>query len=117
MLSKAQEWKLIPISPFRGVRCLRVPKQIERVLETDEEKRLVAACDRVRTPFLRHFVLLSLNTGMRRSELLSLEWPQVDLIGRTIRAVNAKSNSGERIIPINNTAYALVQDLAAERSY
>jgi integrase len=116
MLSKAQEWKFIPINPFRGVRFLRVPKQIERVLEMDEEKRLVAACNRVRSPFLRHFVLLALNTGMRRSELLSLEWPQVDLIGRGIRVVNAKSSSGERIIPMNETAYALFQDLAVERS-
>jgi integrase len=116
MLSKAQEWKLIPINPFRGVRCLNVRRQVERVLEMDEEKRLVAACDRVRSPFLRHFVLLALNTGMRQSELLSLEWSQVDLIGRRIRVINAKSSSGERIIPMNETAYALFQDLAFERS-
>jgi integrase len=117
MLSQAKEWELIPINPFREVRFLRAPKQIECVLEMDEGKRLAAGCNRVRSPFLRHFVLLALNTGMMRSELLSLQqWPHVDLIGRTIRVINAKSSSGERDIPMNETAYVLFHDLAVEHS-
>jgi len=52
--------------PISGVRNLNVPKHIERVLGQDEEVKLLAACDRVRSRLLRPLVVLALNTGMRR---------------------------------------------------
>jgi integrase len=61
-------------------------------------------------------VILALNTGMRRGELLSLEWSQVDLANREIRIASAKSNSGERLIPMNATAYASLTGLAEKRA-
>ena len=112
ILSKAAEWKLIQNNPFRGVRNLRVSKCSERVLQHDEENKLLHACDRVRSLHLRPVVVMALNTGMRRGELLSLEWAQVDLVERKIRVLNAKSSSGERVIPMNATVYDLVSKLA-----
>lgn len=112
MLSKAVEWKLIAENPFRGVRNLEVPKRDERVLSAYEEVKLVAACDQVRSRLLRPLVVLALNTGMRRGELLGLEWSRVDLDQRTIRIVNAKSEAGRRVIPMNATVYSLLSDLA-----
>jgi integrase len=103
ILTKGVEWKLIAENPFRGVRNLNVPKHIERVLAQDEEVKLLAACDRVHSRFLRPLVVLALNTGMRRGELLSLEWSRVDLDERTIRIINAKSSAGDRVIPLNAT--------------
>ena len=81
------------------------------MLGYDEETKLLAGCERVRSRFLRPLVLLALHTGMRRGELLSLEWSRVDLDRRTIRVVNAKSNAGNRIIPVNATAHMLLCDL------
>jgi integrase len=112
MLTKGVEWKLIAENPFRGVRNLNVPKHIERVLGQDEEVKLLAACDRVRSRLLRPLVVLALNTGMRRGELLSLEWSRVDLDQRIIRVINAKSNAGDRVIPMNAAVHSLVHDLA-----
>ncbi|SRR5882724_758735 len=112
MFTKAVEWKLLPSNPFRGVRGLYVSKRMERILELDEEARLLAACDRVRSRFLRSVIVLALNTGMRRGELLSLSWRQIDLAHRTIRILTAKSSSGERSIPLNTTANAVISDLA-----
>jgi integrase len=112
MFTKAGEWKLLPSNPFRGVRCLYVTKRMERILEPDEETRLLAACDHVRSRFLRPIIVLALNTGMRRGELLSLSWRQIDLIHRTIRILTAKTGSGERTIPINTTANAVISNLA-----
>ena len=43
----------------------------ERRLEGDEEKRLLAACKAARNPWLLPTVLLALETGMRRGELLN----------------------------------------------
>lgn len=115
MFAKAVEWKLLLANPLRGVRPLNVPTRMERILELSEEERLLAACDRVRSRFLRPVVMLALNTGMRRGELLSLNWEQIDLIQRSIRILNAKTNSSERSIPMNSTTYALLCELARSK--
>lgn len=112
ILRKAVEWKLIAENPFRGVRNLNVVKQVERVLGWDEEVKLLACCDLVHSRFLRPLVVLALNTGMRRGELLSLEWPRVDLGQREIRVINAKSKAGDRVIPMNAAVHSLLCDLA-----
>lgn len=59
---------------------------------------------------LSPIVLLAMNTEMRRGEILSLTWGDVDLTGRMlmIRAVNAKSRR-ERHIPLNAEALDVLQ--------
>jgi integrase len=111
MLTKAVEWELILDNPFRRVRSLSVAKCVERVLSYDEETKLLAACDRVRSRVLRPLILLALHTGLRRGELLSLEWSRVDFDQRALRVINAKSSAGNRIIPMNATVHTLLSDL------
>ena len=116
MFAKAVEWNLLSRNPLRTVRYLRVPGHLERVLSTDEEVRLLRACDSVHSRFLKPIILVATNAGMRRGEILSLEWASVDLAQRTIRIVNAKSDSGDRSIPMNTTVHALLSDLATKAS-
>ncbi len=111
MLTKGVEWEVILDNPFRRARSLSVPKCTERVLDYNEETKLLAASAQVRSRFLRPLILLALHTGIRRGELLSLEWSRVDLERRSIRIVNAKSSAGSRIIPINATVHLLLSDL------
>jgi integrase len=115
MMSKALEWKLLVANPLRGVRSLNVPKRLERILEVNEELRLLSACDHVRSKFLRPVIVLALNTGMRRGELLSLQWSQVNFSRRKIRILNAKTESGERTIPMNSMTYAALSSLKRNR--
>ena len=116
MMSKALEWKYLARNPFKGIKPLKVPDRVERTLELDEEPRLLVACDRVRSRILRQVVLLALNTGMRRGELLSLEWTQVDMNKRTIRVICGKTKSAERTIPMNSTVHNLLSDLQRRRN-
>jgi integrase len=67
-------------------------------------------------PPLLHFadhltpaVLLSMNTGLRRGELLKLRWSSVDITGRllTIEGANAKSRQ-TRHIPLNDEAISVL---------
>jgi integrase len=115
MFSKAVEWDLLIISRFKGVHYLRVPNHIERVLTSDEEQKLPSACGQVRTPYLCDVIALVLNTGMRKSELLGLEWSQIDLDNRRIQLLNGKSKSAERVIPMNGKVHALLTNLAQAR--
>jgi len=112
MLAKAVEWKMITENPFRGVRNLGVPRRDERVLSEEEEAKLLTACTGVRSRLLRPLVVLALNTGMRRGELLGLEWSRSDLNQRTIRIINAKSSDGNRVIPMNVMTYSVLLSLA-----
>jgi integrase len=116
MFAKAVEWKLILANPIRGVRYLNVPVRMERILELDEEILLLAACERVRSHFLRAVVIPALNTGMRRGELLSLGWKQIDLIHGSIRILNATTKSSMRSIPMNATVSVLLGDLAKNKT-
>lgn len=61
------------------------------------------------TDYLMPLVLLALNTGMRRGELLSLDWQNVNLPAKlvTVTAGNAKSRKG-RHIPLNAEAFAVL---------
>jgi integrase len=77
---------------------------------------LLTACGHIRSQFLKRVIILALNTGMRRGELLSLECSQVDLANRGIHIVNAKSSSGELLIPKNATIHTVLSDLASKRN-
>ena len=95
-------------TPFRHngvvvVKLLREDNQRERYLTDDEETRLRAACKRSRYPWLLSIVVTALHSGLRRVEMLSLRWRNVDLVTRrlVIRPTNHKSHR-RLVIPIND---------------
>jgi len=65
-----------------------------------EEERLLEAS----SEHLRPILIVALNTGMRRGEILNLEWKQIDLNKRLIKVENTKSGNN-RIIPVNESLY------------
>jgi integrase len=75
--NKALGWNLP--NPIRG-RFLKEPEGRLRWLTPAEAERLLAVAGTVRRPpYLQDFIRLALNTGMRRGEMLGLEWERVDL--------------------------------------
>jgi integrase len=56
-------------------------------------------------------VLLSMNTGLRRGELLKLHWTSIDLDGRllTVEGANAKSRQ-TRHVPLNDEAMGVLKN-------
>jgi integrase len=85
-----------------------------RALAHDEKLRLLKlAAMKSEWHNARLAALLALNTTMRAGEIRGLRWQVVDLIERTItvRRSTTKTDAGERVIPLNATAWAAILEL------
>jgi len=105
-LSRAVEWGAIDSHDLRKVKTLTVDNSKVRYLSTDEEIRLRENLKTIDSPFLEVIVLLAMNTGMRKGELLSLEWSHVNFGNKivTVDFLNAKSGN-TRHLPLNTQAF------------
>ena len=84
-----------------------LPKKPEgrlRYLDVDELGRLLARAGRPATPTLAAIVTLAVHTGMRKGEILGLEWERVDLSSARITLYRTKSGK-PRGVPINRAVY------------
>lgn len=97
-------------NPFRGVERFKESKGREVYLTAEESRALV----NVAAPALRPIIVCALSTGMRRGELLSLKWRDLDLARREIliRAENEKAGRG-RALPMTEDLY---RELLAARA-
>jgi integrase len=96
MFTKAIEWGYVKQNSIKSVKLLKEPPGRLRYLTPEELTRLLDAC----APHLKPIVLMAVHTGMRRREILSLRWADVDLRKRTITLTKTKNNE-RRVIPIN----------------
>jgi len=86
-----------------------------RRLQGDEEQQLLAVCRRARNPWLVHFVTLAIETGMRRGELLALQWPNVDF-ERRIAFLPVTKNGDSRGVPLSSRAVSTLRGLPGSSS-
>ena len=103
MLNKAVEWGMLENNPFnKGSRLvLKENNHRLRFLTESEIEALLKACEDLKTytPHLRPIVETALLTGMRREEMLSLQWEQIR--NGFIYLTETKSGK-DRQIPIND---------------
>ncbi|HEX3036083.1 MAG TPA: tyrosine-type recombinase/integrase [Thermodesulfobacteriota bacterium] len=82
-------------NPVSKVKFLEENNQMARVLTPEEEERLLASS----APHLIPIILTAVRIGMRKSEILSLKWINVDLGNSaiTVEPTNTKSKKLNRI--------------------
>jgi integrase len=107
-----REWGLQVANPVALVRKPTAPRGRERVLTEEEEQRLLDALrpEGRRSAWMLSLVKLALATGMRRGELLSLRWEEVD-IDRRIAFLRDTKNGDSRRVPLSSAAVAVFQAL------
>jgi len=77
----------------------------------DEEQKVLA----VAAVHLRDLVIAGLDTGMRRGELLSQQWADVDLSRKVLAVTRSKTPQGEaREIPLTKRLYELLSGRAKQ---
>ena len=94
-----KEWEWCKDNPVSKVSREKVNNSIERWLTDEEEERLLKASRK----WLQELIIFALNTGLRQSEMLSLQWPQIDLFRKTVSILEQK-NEGKDILPLNKKA-------------
>jgi integrase len=93
-------------SSLPAVKLLPENNRRLRFLTLEECDELIRACD----AHLKPIVVTALNTGMRKGEILSLKWENVDLRHGFI-LLSITKNGERREIPINDTVRATLQGL------
>jgi len=80
----------------------------DRVLLFEEEERLLSAS----AVHLKPIIITALNTGMRRGEILSLKWSNVDFENNRL-IINALNNKSKRVkrIPLNYIMNTMLKEL------
>lgn len=110
------KWGHLKKNPTEGVEMLKVTDaKPPRFLTQEESKKLLENCGEKLYPVFFTF----LNTGMRLSELLNLEWSDIDFQRRKIKIQRKpfwSPKTGEREIPMNAGMYVLLQNLKEEKS-
>jgi integrase len=98
MFRKAMAWGKALSNPAAHVKPLRADNRRLRYLSQEEMTRLLDVADET----LRPVLITALYTGLRRGELFSLTWQDVDLKHGVVRVVQTKSGE-RREIPLSDT--------------
>src|SRR5215472_9081185 len=107
VLKRAKRWYMMA----EDIRPLPVRQSVGRALAHDEKLRLLKlAAAKPEWQNARLAAMLALNTTMRACEIRGLRWRDVDLMERvlTIRRSSTKTDAGERVIPLNSGAWAVI---------
>lgn len=103
MFTKAVEWEMVEDSILKHMKRVKfLPENNRRLryLSGEECQKLLGCCD----AHLRPIVVTALNTGMRKEEILSLTWDNVDLKhGFILLNQDQTKNSERKEVPINGT--------------
>ena len=125
---------LVDQNPVARVRKFKETGKRERYLTLDEETRLLAALTG-RLAYHYPVILLDINTGLRKTELLSLRWEHVNLSHQSVfftiggkdvevkpnhLLVERSKNKRPRTVPLNRMAREILSPLrqdAADKEY
>jgi len=111
------EWGVqLPTNPVEGVRIPNGVVRRTRRLESGEYEALSRAATRCTNPYIWPCIEIAVETGMRRSEILSLQWDNVDLETRIALLLDTK-NGSKRHVPLTAKAVEVLRSLAQEQKH
>jgi integrase len=109
-----KDWSMIQFNPVELVGKPSPSRARSRRLTDDEASRLLLALSDLKSPMVRHVFQFALATGMRRGEVLSLTWDNIDLASRVAYLPMTK-NGEPRRVPLSSSARQVMLDLLEGR--
>ena len=114
LFSLAAQWGHIERNPARGIQKYREAGPRHRWLSGEELKRFLVALEAESDRNTSVAIQLLLLTGVRKMELLSLRWSDVDLQNMSFRLIRTKSGKS-RVVVLNSMAYGLMVQLHSKK--
>lgn len=111
VLNKAVEWNVIKYNPVMGIKKY-TEKPRERFLQSDELKNFFQALDEEPDSLFRDYVYISLFTGQRRSNVLTMRWDQIDWVEKVWRIPETKNGSSLNV-PLIPKAIGILKGIKA----
>ena len=117
MFSKAIIWGYLKTdNPCRGVKKFREVSR-DRFLSGEELGRFFEALDLTENPAFKDFILLSLFTGARKSNVLSMRWRDIDFERNVWKIPGELSKNGDPMqIPLGPDVLEILRKVRAETS-
>ena len=118
MIARALEWEYLGSNRLANVKQLKESPGRTRFLSPDEIGRLLEACNAENTEsllarvYLKPFVIVALNTGMRRNEILGLTRGTIDWQNRMV-TLGMTKNGDSRHVYLNAAAFDALRGLPA----
>ena len=88
MLKMAIRWRYVDTNVVSGVSKLKIPEGNSRFLRQEEIQRLLQSAE---DSYIRPLITTAIHTGMRKAELLNLQWSDIDFDQRTV-TIQAKGD-------------------------
>ncbi|WP_371218510.1 tyrosine-type recombinase/integrase [Orientia tsutsugamushi] len=107
IFNKAIKWGLIENNPTLGIEPHKMQAR-ERRLSYDEMGRFLDVLCGEATPLIRDFALLALYTGARKTNVLEMEWDNIDF-KRKIWHIPKTKNGKAQNIPLTDQAMEILQ--------
>jgi integrase len=108
------EWEWLEDSPMRKVKKPTESRGRVRFLDDDDRARLLQACKESPNPLLYPCVIVALSSGMRQSELMGLNWRDVNLKDGFL-ILHETKNGERRRVPLAGHGLELLQEHAKVR--
>lgn len=98
-------------NPVKAIRKPKLIRRRERRLLPREEARLLAYCDAEGHVLLKAFVVLAIETAMRRGEIANLNWQDINLDSR-LAYLHETKNGTSRTMPLSTRAVSALLSLS-----
>ena len=101
-----KQWKWKIPNPVSEIELPKVSNSRVRYLDHDEQERLFKALDEIEEKWLKPFVTLAIETGLRLSNLCNLLWSEVNIFTKLITITAEKMKNRDNLgIPLTDVAY------------
>ena len=107
IFNKAIEWGWVGDNPTNGIKKYKEKKR-DRFLTSEELPRFWEALSQEPNDTIQDYVLLSLFTGARKSNVLAMRWQDIDFRQETWRIPETK-NGDPQVIPLVTQAIEILQ--------
>lgn len=106
-----KEWGMESLAnPVQAIRLPSAGRARDRRLQEGEEARLFDAAKISKSNEIGSIIIIALETGARRSELVTMQWEHINLTAKTWHIPETK-NGDARTVPLSSRAKATLQGL------